>query len=209
MFDFKPIIKASIRKNDEKNIESGYENFFIIQTANDCIEEAKLQVRPKKLFAEFWHEGELSILFADTNVGKSILAVQLADSISRGKAISGFVNESEQQKVLIFDFELSNKQFEKRYSNDFSDHYIFHPNLLRAYINPDNLSFEDFEKTLFNELELVVTQTGARVLIIDNITYLKTQSTETAKEALPLMKALKHLKTKYELSILALAHTAK
>jgi hypothetical protein len=47
------------------------------------------------------------------------------------------------------------------------------------------------------------------VLIIDNLTYLKTQATDTAKEALPLMKLLKELTTKYGLSILALAHTPK
>ena len=49
----------------------------------------------------------------------------------------------------------------------------------------------------------------AKILIVDNLTYLKTQATETAKEALPLMKRLKQLKIKYDLSILALAHTPK
>jgi RecA-family ATPase len=148
-------------------------------------------------------------LFADTNVGKSILGVQIADAISRGYSYPGFITESSPQVVLLFDFELSNKQFEKRYSNEFTNHYVFHQNLMRAYINPENLSFEDFEKLLLDELEKAITKTGARVIIIDNITYLKTQSTETAKEALPLMKTLKHIKYKYELSILALAHTPK
>jgi RecA-family ATPase len=210
MIDFKPISKNPSKNNEAENLQlSNDETFFTIQTANECIEEAKLLVRPKKLFAEFWHEGELSILFADTNVGKSILAVQIADSISKGKNIPGFALEAEQQQVILFDFELSNKQFEKRYSNDFTDHYIFHQNLSRAGINPNYLNFDEFEKKLFLELENVVNEKGAKVLIIDNITYLKTQSTETAKEALPLMKTLKHLKTKFDLSILALAHTPK
>ena len=38
-----------------------------------------------------------------------------------------------------------------------------------------------------------------KVLIIDNITYLKNE-TERAKDALPLMKLLKELKSKYNLS---------
>ena len=35
------------------------------------------------LFGEFWHQGELCILFADTNAGKSVLAVQIGESIAR------------------------------------------------------------------------------------------------------------------------------
>ena len=54
-----------------------------------------------------------------------------------------------------------------------------------------------------------ITETGARILIIDNLTYLKAEN-EKAKDALPLMKHLKALKSKYSLSILAtLAHTPK
>ena len=49
---------------------------------------------------------------------------------------------------------------------------------------------------------------GAKVLIIDNLTYLRNE-TEKAHSALPLMKQLKRLKTKHRLSILALAHTPK
>lgn len=51
----------------------------------------------------------------NTNLGKSILAVQIADSISEGESIRGFKLEAEKQKVLSFDFEMSDKQFEKRY----------------------------------------------------------------------------------------------
>ena len=57
-------------------------------------------------------------------------------------------------------------------------------------------------------MERSIIETGAKVLIIDNLTYLKNE-TEKAKDALPLMKHLKALKNKYGLSILALAHTPK
>jgi hypothetical protein len=45
-------------------------------------------------------------------------------------------------------------------------------------------------------------------VIIDNITYLRHEN-EKAKDALPLMKHLKRLKNKYNLSLLVLAHTPK
>lgn len=161
------------------------------------------------LFSEFWHDEALCILFADTNSGKSILAVQIANSISNGEAIRGFKLEAKKQVVMYFDFEMSDKQFEKRYSINYANHYIFDNNFLRIEINPDCTDFNDFEKALFEAIENNIVLYDAKILIIDNLTYLKTQATETAKEALPLMKRLKELKIKHNLSILALAHTPK
>ena len=88
---------------------------FTVKTASSWIEQAKTRPIPKMLFSEFWFEGELCILFADTNLGKSILAVQIGNSISRGEQIRGFKLETPKQPILYFDFELSDKQFENRY----------------------------------------------------------------------------------------------
>ncbi len=64
------------------------------------------------LFGELWCEGEICILFADTNVGKSILATQIADDIGKGKNEEGLKVEVEPQPITYFDFELSDKQLE-------------------------------------------------------------------------------------------------
>jgi hypothetical protein len=144
------------------------------------------------------------------------LAVQIADSISKGQQIPGFKLEAKKQPVLYFDFELSPKQFEVRYSvkNEarkvFENHYSFDDNFKRIEINPDaEIPTEStFENYLNQSLEQSIIETGAKILIIDNITYLKNE-TEQAKHALPLMRYLKDLKSKYSLSILALAHTPK
>lgn len=202
----------------QKDLEAEKENkgLFKVKTANQWIEEAKTNPIPQMLFGELWHDSELCILFADTNLGKSILAVQIADSISKGKTIAGFKLEAEKQPVLYFDFELSAKQFEIRYcvkneaEKRLENHYSFDENFKRLEINPDaeipkNKSFEDY---LNQSLEQSITETGAKILIIDNLTYLKNE-TEKAKDALPLMKHLKALKSRYGLSILALAHTPK
>lgn len=183
---------------------------FIIKSANSWIEDAKNRPIPNMLFSEFWHEYEICILFADTNQGKSLLGVQIANSISKGKAIKGFKMESTKQLVLYFDFELSDKQFEKNYSNNYKNHYVFHENLKRIEINmdaelPKNKAFDDF---LYESFELAIIETQAKILIVDNITYLK-EETEKAKDALPLMKHLKSLKKRFGLSILILAHTPK
>jgi archaellum biogenesis ATPase FlaH len=196
-----------LRQGNEAKESKG---LFTVKTASRWIEQAKTRPIPQMLFGEFWFEGELCILFADTNLGKSILAVQIGNSISRGEHIRGFKLETPKQSILYFDFELSDKQFENRYSINFEQHYNFDNNFLRVEINPDANIPEDqtFENYLNHSLERSITETGAKVLIIDNLTYLKNE-TEKAKDALPLMKHLKALKNKYGLSILALAHTPK
>lgn len=182
---------------------------FMVKEASVWIEEAKKRPIPNMLFSEFWHEGELCILFADTNTGKSILAVQIGNSITLGEPIPGFKLEAPKQKVLYLDFELSDKQFEVRYSENYNNHYLFTHNFLRAEIDPDaEVPEGKFEEFLYSSLEKSISETEIKILIVDNITYLKSDN-EKAKDALPLMKLLKALKTKFNLSILALAHTPK
>lgn len=196
-------LKATAKKNNS--------SLFSTKPVNDWVNEAKLLDVPNMLFSEFWFETDLCILFGDTNTGKSILAVQIADSVSRGEAVSGFKMGAEAKRVLYCDFELTLKQFEHRYSNNYAEHYIFSNKFLRAEINPEAeqpREFSNFEEYLLFELERTISENGTQVLIVDNITYLR-NGTETAKDALPLMKMLKHLKSKHNLSILVLAHTPK
>ena len=214
-FDKFNIGLEDIKTETEQLLKQGNEakesiGLFTVKTASRWIEQAKTRPIPQMLFGEFWFEGELCILFADTNLGKSILAVQIGNSISRGEQIQGFKLETPKQPILYFDFELSDKQFENRYSIKFEQHYNFDNNFIRVEINPDATipDAQTFENFLNHSLERSINETGAKVLIIDNLTYLKNE-TEKAKDALPLMKHLKSLKNKFGLSILALAHTPK
>ena len=200
--------KALQEQIGERNEQVG---LFLVKDGNTWLKEASQKPIPGRLFGEMWYTGELCILFADTNTGKSILAVQIADSISRGVAVHGFALEEPAQPVVYFDFELADKQFEMRYSINSTQHYSFSHNFYRAEIDPD-AEIPDYERNfelfLNQSIENALLETGAKVLVIDNITYLKTE-TERAKEAAPLMKHLIYLKKKYDLSIMVLAHTPK
>lgn len=191
--------------------EKAKTGMFRVQETNKWMEQASQRPIPKRLFGDFWFESELSILFADTNVGKSILAVQIGNAISSGTSTCKLNCESPPQKVIYFDFELTDKQFQARYSDNYQDNYQFNRNFLRAEIDIDGdipNRFKNMEEYLNFSIEEVIKQTEAKIIIIDNITYLK-HETENAKNALPLMKELKSLKNKYGLSILILAHTPK
>ena len=184
---------------------------LVVKKANTWVEEAKIRPIPDMLFSELWYEKEVCILFADTNLGKSILAVQIADSISRGMAIPGFKLESKAKKVLYLDFELSDKQFENRCSEKYQNHYQFSANFLRAEINTEHdipKEYKGLEDYLCATLDVIIKNNDVSVLIIDNLTFLSSEN-ERAKDALVLMKTLKRLSKSENLSILVLAHTPK
>ena len=65
-----------------------------------------------------------------------------------------------------------------------------------------------FEEYLRASLGTMIRSAGAKVVIIDNITYLR-GANDTARHAIPLMRELKKLKKELGLSILVLAHTPK
>ena len=135
-------------------------------------------------------------MFSDSNLGKSIYAVQIATKIAETK------------KVLYFDFELSDKQFQLRYSDEQGDLNVFPDNLYRVEINRESLDVDNFEEAIIGNIEQAALQTGAKVLIIDNLTYLCIAS-EKGDVAGALMFRLMALKKKHGLSMLILAHTPK
>lgn len=195
-----------------KNDEALYKNSALeIKSASAWIEQSIRTPIPKKLFDSFFYEGELSILYSDSNLGKSILAVQIGDSISRGVPISGFDLTVSPKRVLYLDCELSAKQFEKRYSDQYKNHYLWHPNFLRAEIKQDidisNTSIT-FEDKIIQAVKSGIQDYEIDVIIIDNITFLNSDN-EKGKNALELMKKLKSIKTKLGVSMLVLAHTPK
>jgi hypothetical protein len=62
-------------------------------------------------------------------------------------------------------------------------------------------------KKLYASMETAIKETESRILIVDNITYLKSE-TERPKMLCP-DETFEGLETKFNLSILALAHTPK
>jgi hypothetical protein len=70
-----------------KNHINGSEPEFIIKRAGKWLRDGAKLPEPKMLFDHFWFEGELCIMFADTNSGKSVLAVQIGDSISKANPL--------------------------------------------------------------------------------------------------------------------------
>jgi hypothetical protein len=189
-------------------------NLFRTRAAADWVREAKLKPTPHSLFGNFWLEDELCVMFAERAVGKSILAVQIAESIARGKPIEPFQMSAPAQRVLYFDLELSAKQFEMRYAMDpdardefLTWRYEFSPEFQRSEIDPCITvpkEFNRFEDFVLAGIEAEVRRTDAKIIIIDSIDRFNGEIMRT-RDIAYVMNRLKKLKAGLGLSILVLA----
>jgi len=189
----------------------GREAGFILQSAAKWLKSTANKAAPNMLFDNFWFEKELCIMFADTNTGKSVLAVQIADSISRGVPVNGLELTARPCGVLYFDYELTDEQFHTRFTRKGKDTYQFDKRFSRAVTNPlaDKMHrFGSYQQYIENEIENALLTANAKVLIIDNISCLNFD-THALTGAINLLRSLHTIKNKYGISILVLAHTPK
>lgn len=165
------------------------------------MEQLKKKV-PERLFHDYWYEGEICCLFSDSNTGKSVLAVQIASEISK------------KQTVIYFDFELSDKQFQMRYTEkSIAPEYpgvphVFPDKLMRFTIDPERLDINRIDDQILEGIERVAVANNSKILVIDNLTYICANS-EKSDAAGRLMMSLMKLKKQYDWSILVIAHTPK
>lgn len=167
-----------------------------IKSANAWIEEFLNAPDPKTYFHDLIVQYENTVIFASRNVGKSILAIQIAEDIART------------EKVLYVDFELSSKQFHMRYSDiSTGEIHIFPANFTRAEINPELIVGADLEQEILASIEEAAVQ-GTRFFVIDNITFICNDSEKGATAGSFMMRLIR-LKKKYGLTTVVIAHTPK
>ena len=117
-----PQAKTELLSDDE---------FFTDETFSECLHKAKALPPITPLFDVFWGKGELTFLFGSAGIGKSILAVQILDAISKGAKVQRFDGPQEPMRVGLFDFELSALQHLRRYSDESGNVHDFSPNFFR------------------------------------------------------------------------------
>ena len=189
-----------------------------IHRLNDWIAGSKRRPKRKKLFGDFWLERELAILFAEPEWAKASSLSNRREHRPR-RPHPPFQMTAKPQKVLILISSSTMSSSKLRYSADPDEINIPSKNTTRFFLKP-LLSFRDriegevpadfasFEEYLRSTIERGIRQNGARVVIIDNLTYIRGPH-DTARHAIPLMRGLLRLKKELGLSILVLAHTPK
>ncbi len=184
-----------------------------LESANETMNRARKKQVALKIAGSLVMEGEHTLLFADTNLGKSIFATQIAVAGASGKDCSPqFETEIAPQKVLYLDFELGPQQFARRYA-EIDDRTLINPfsfpdNLTRAEIDPEKLPPGDMGALVLESIHAEVRGHGFKLVVVDNITWLS-DDTEKGDAAGILMKAFHRLVRELSISILTLAHTPK
>ncbi|MCQ2186452.1 MAG: AAA family ATPase [Bacteroidales bacterium] len=166
-----------------------------IKSANDTIADAILKPDPVNLYDELVIENEITCMFGDSNCGKTIMAVQIGEEIAQSR------------NVLYADFELSEKQFQKRYTGRGGEVHIFPSSFYRATMNTCSMDSENFEDVIFSSIKAAAEKVNAKVIIIDNLTYLCNES-EKGEVAGRFMKKVLGMKSE-GYTVLVVAHTPK
>lgn len=167
-----------------------------IKSANDWIEDAAKRPDPKLYFHGLIVQYENTVIFASSNVGKSILAVQIAEDIAWT------------EKVYYLDLELADKQFQMRYTDpDTGAVHVFPPGFMRAEVDPELIGGADLEQEILDSIEEAAKQ-GTRFIIVDNLTFLCHDAEKSAQASEFMMKLIR-LKKKYGLTTIVIAHTPK
>ncbi len=167
-----------------------------VKTANDWIEDSMNTPDPKTYFHGLIVEYETTVIFASSNVGKSILAVQIAEHIAHS------------EKILYVDLELSGKQFQLRYTDPAEGRiHIFPNNFSRAEIDPELIIGADLETEILDSIEDAAKR-GTKFFVIDNITFICNDSEKGSTAGTFMMKLIR-LKKKYHLTTIVVAHTPK
>lgn len=165
---------------------------------NDYIAQGSRMGAPAALWENVWMEGELCCLFARTNLGKSVLAVQIATHVAETNS---------QRRVLYLDYELSQQQFAARYCDPQGEPLAFPDNFFIATLSDSARKTPNITEDIAL-IENYVRKVNANVLVIDNLTAL-CFSTEAADSATELMTSLKSLNKRLGILILLIGHTPK
>ena len=160
---------------------------FHVERMNQCIDDAHQLPPLVSLYPDIVLEGDLSIIFGQSGIGKTIFAMQIARYIAE----SG-------KRLLYVDCEMTPRQLGNRYETP-----NFPPTFLRAEMDREHPA-EDVLKGI----EEVAVANHVEVVFIDNITALG-QSLDRSADAGALMASLNTLKKKYNWTLVVLNHVPK
>ena len=148
------------------------------------------------LWHGLWYQGEMACLFGEPNVGKTILAMQIANVLSKRGL-----------KTFYYDFENAAHQFKARYKTDKSDHNSSDGNYIVKPLNPNYSNAKLDSRSVLEYIKKDFTTERAPVIIIDDITHLI--GSGDPADVRYVLNTLRSWTQHFLVSILVLAHSKR
>ena len=182
------------------NAGAGEREVLDLRPANDWMKAGG--ERPRMLFGDLWKTGELCVMFGEAGVGKSLLAVQIADSIAKGRGVEPFGFDGGARRVLYVDLEKTASQFAERYTEPDADRAgrRRRHNFSKRF---DRVAPLDGGYVRAAEIGRRIGSSGATVVVIDNLAHMLRGG--LPREAAAAMRELRRMRTAYGVSILVVA----
>ena len=198
------------------NENTSFKAIFTVRSANDCMEHGRAAAVPRRLYDELWREGEIAVLFGEPGAGKSLLAMHIAQMISRGTGAGRGPNAARPQKVLYIDLKLTDDQFQVRYSGQIGRgrskrqaKHKFGENLLRVGVDLARASAAGpIARVLASGIRRMLKDTGAKVVVLDSLSRLR-GSNQGTREEVPIMRELERIRRELGVSILAVTNSVR
>lgn len=198
-----PATPVSTPRNTQQADGADGLDFIMGQSLNSMMMKEQRKPVPEILWGgdgngnALWFENEFAILFGRTNTGKSLYAVQIAEHIS------GQLGKT----VLYLDLELSMKQFQERYTSKDGELHVWPDNLHRPDLSMVGDGLYDSGRFL-PLIRKMMAKVNARVLILDNLTFLVNNGGMKAEDVKPICQEFCNW-AKEGYSILVVNHTPK
>ena len=196
--EIKTITEEFMRRMDNemryhsKLYEKGSEPF----DAQELSSMAARSLPAVDLWHGLWYQGEMACLFGEPNVGKTILAMQIANVLSKRGL-----------KTFYYDFENAAHQFKARYKTDKSDPNSSDGNYIVKPLNPNYSNAKLDSRSVLEYIKKDFTTERAPVIIIDDITHLI--GSGDPADVRYVLNTLRSWTQHFLVSILVLAHSKR
>ena len=182
-----------------------------LSKVNHSIITGSKQDQQKRMVGTLLREGDLAIFFGDEGTGKSVFSYQIGDAISKGVDLiemDGLHNQCKPKDVIMFDFEMVERQLFDRYSKE-GNPYSFSDKFYRVSMDSSWTDMDNMATKIIDHIEAIIKTKEPGLAIIDNLTWICDETTDNTIATKVMKKLLALIKQIKGLTILVVAHTPK
>ncbi len=199
------LLACCVRFGDKPEDIGGMRSFSPSQFAKTFVK------MPEPIIDDLFFEKDIMGLAGGTNVGKSVMSLQLSTCLALGVPFLGF-RIPKPRKVMHVQFELKDESFKQlieRTAMHFVDKYPveaerFEQNLSILSSGQDNVFTDKWE-----EMDANLTFDPCEVLVVDNLYTSTNKNVSKNDDVMDLLRTMVNLKNKHKVAILIVSHHKK